>query len=262
MKRIKFLLVVVVFLCSCQNQDDGLDVLNSVSFPEGDISVDNSLAQRLLAANTDNGSTQGSQSQSLEKLISQAASLQKTPSDTAWKSLLASWDDFRTKLWKNEGLKTDTASGLNLISGKWAGLSIRLLKLSGDARFGDEMEDLLYRAPTPVLTEQQLKSVIFTHIDDRIFINVLASSGVVHHHTTGGNIKLVQQAKFPENDEMTLKCETGDVRFVSVFIRIPNRAINPTVTHGNVKYVARRGQYCEISRKWKAGDEINVRLKN
>jgi DUF1680 family protein len=49
---------------------------------------------------------------------------------------------------------------------------------------------------------------------------------------------------------------------MDVFIRIPSWAVNPTVTHGNVKYVAHPGEYCEVYRKWNNGDQIKVELKN
>jgi DUF1680 family protein len=61
---------------------------------------------------------------------------------------------------------------------------------------------------------------------------------------------------------MTLKCESNDVRYLDVFIRIPEWAINPTVSYGNVKYVAHSGEYCQVSRKWHDGDEFRIVLKN
>jgi DUF1680 family protein len=61
---------------------------------------------------------------------------------------------------------------------------------------------------------------------------------------------------------MTLTCETNDARYLDVYIRIPEWAVNPTVAHGNVKYVAHPGEYCQISRKWKDKDEFFIILKN
>jgi len=148
------------------------------------------------------------------------------------------------------------------VAGKWAELNIMLLKLSGEVRFGDVIENLLYKEEMPVLTEKQLKSIIYTHIDDQIFINVLGGSSFDYQHTTGGNVRLTQTTRYPLGSEIILSCEVGDVRYMDVFIRIPEWAVNPTVTHGNVKYVARPGEYCEIYRKWRNGDEFSIKLKN
>jgi DUF1680 family protein len=124
------------------------------------------------------------------------------------------------------------------------------------------MEKVLYDAEVPLLSADLLKSIIYTHIDDQIFVNIFGSSSLIHHHTTGGVIKLIQETSYPASNDITLKCETNDARFLNVFIRIPSWAVNPTVTHGNVKYVPHPGEYCQISRMWKDGDEIRILLKN
>jgi len=137
-----------------------------------------------------------------------------------------------------------------------------MLQFSGEAQLGDAIEQSLYNSGTPVLTDKFLKSIVFTHIYDQIFVNLLASATVEHYHTTGGTIKLILETKYPESNEMTLTCKCDDVRYLDVFIRIPSWAVNPTVQHGNVKYVCHPGEYCQISRKWNDGDEIQVLLRN
>ena len=136
------------------------------------------------------------------------------------------------------------------------------MKFSGEIRFADVLEKLLYESKSPVLSEKLLKSVIYTRIYDQVFVNIIGSSSISYQHTTGGTVKLIQQTDYPEGNEMILKCECSDLRFMDVFIRIPSWAVHPSVTHGNVKYVANPGEYCEISRKWENGDEIKVVLKN
>jgi hypothetical protein len=196
-----------------------------------------------------------------------ARNVRKTRSDSAWISLSASWEDFRKNHIGPDGLPVFQADSLTdsqskSISGKWAELNVSLLKLSGEVQFGDALEKMLYKSKVPVLSDKILKSVIYTYIDDQIFVNLIGSSNVNHHHTTGGTIKLIQKTDYPESNEITLKCECNDVRYLDLFIRIPAWAVNPTVTHGNVKYVPHPGEYCQISRKFNDGDEIQVRLKN
>jgi len=260
--QITAIIAIAVFFISCGNAEKGLNVINSESFPEKNITLDNSVTQRLLSDSAVHISGQNSLSIKLNEMISVSDRLRKNQSDSLWNKLSASWYDFgKADL---SILSTDSISNseLSAIAGKWADLNIILLKLSGEVKFGDAIEDLLYKFPRLVLTEKQLKSIIYTHIDDRIFINVFGSSSFNYQHTTGGTVRFVQTTVYPVGDEMTLTCEVNDVRYMDVFIRIPSWAVNPTVTHGNVKYVAHPGEYCEIYRKWNNGDEIQVKLKN
>ncbi len=264
MKIIQIFVIIgiAVFFISCGGSENGLKVVNSDSFPDKNITLDSLVTQRLLADSVVNAAEQNALSVKLDEIILAAEKLRKTQSDSLWNVVSAGWYDFG----KN-GLSALSADSLSnskatAIASKWADLNIALLKLSGEVQFGDAVEDLLYKFPRLVLTEKQLKSIIYTHIDDQIFINVFGSSSFNYQHTTGGNVKLIQHTDYPLDNEMILTCEVADVRYMDVFIRIPSWAVNPTVTHGNVKYVAHPGEYCEIYRKWKNGDEIQVRLKN
>jgi hypothetical protein len=260
--RISAIIGIAVFIISCGNVENGLIVINSVSFPGENITLDNSVSQRLLTDSAANISEQNPLTAKLDEMISMAESLRKNQSDSLWNKLSADWYDFGKADLSILSADTLSNSEASAILSKWVNLNITLLKLSGEVKFGDAIEDLLYKFPRLALTESQLKSIIYTHIDDQIFINVFGSSSFNYQHTTGGNVKFTQQTDYPLGNEMILTCEVGDVRYMDVFIRIPSWAVNPTVTHGNVKYVARPGEYCEIYRKWNNGDEIKVALKN
>lgn len=258
MKRSAFIILVFLAIAlSCDGPGKNFSAVNSESFPEGSVSMDAGLVSQLKQQSSAIDSVQNVFSAQLDVLSGKIEKLKSNPSDTLWNSI--------DGLWRKIGKET-FADGSGYASSdfmqKWTDQNINLLKISGEVRFGDELEKVLYQSPKAVLSENQLKSIIYTHIDDQIFINIFGSSSVVHHHTTGGNIKLIQQTNFPESNEVTLTVELGDVRFLDVHIRIPEWAQNPTVQHGNVKYVARPGEYCEISRKWKSGDQIDIRLKN
>jgi hypothetical protein len=195
----------------------------------------------------------------INELISKSVKLNGSSDDSLWVSIVKSWEEIQM----NQAVSAaDTTRETKVVLQKWAELNISLLKISGEVRFGDALEKLFYEHPVPVLTERTLKSIIYTHLYDQIFINLLGSSGLTHYHTTGGTVRLTQRTNFPQSNVMTLSCETNDTRYLDVFIRIPEWAVNPTVEHGNVKYVAHPGEYCQISRKWKDKDELIVILKN
>ena len=264
MKFTKQILIFVfaALASSCGTDEARLTVVNLQSFPEKQVAVDTLLAERLLADSAAQTQTFAAGSAKLARLIQEASTLRENQNPGNWQAFLTGWEDFRsnaiatgrTPLSAGDSTATDLQA--------WAQLNIGLLKLSGEVRFADAVEDLLYSSSMPVLTGAQLKSVIYTHIDDQIFINLPGSSSLTHAHTTGGTVKLIQETSYPATNTILLKCESTDKRYLDVFIRIPSSAVNPTVTHGNVKYVARPGEYCQISRKWNTGDEILVSLRN
>ena len=206
-------------------------------------------------------------SEELDEMLSITQRIIQSRSDSLWSTLNMKWTEFNTHYFGagrspyvvNEAATDSLFPEATL---KWAQLNVDLVKLSGEVRFGDALEVLLYDKKGDALPEKLLKSVIFTHLSDKIYINIIGSSSMEYQHTTGGTVKLIQQTNYPTSNEMTLMCETNDVRYMDVYIRIPSWAVNPSVSHGNVKYVARPGEYCQISKKWRTGDEIRVVVKN
>lgn len=202
----------------------------------------------------------------LDEMLSMKDRILQTRTDSLWPALIRKWAEFslkhigthRTPYATDESLaKTFSPEAVR----KWVQLNVDLVKLSGEVRFGDALEVMLYGTPQGVFPEDLLKSVIYTHVYDDIYINIIGGSSMEYAHTTGGTVKIIQQTNYPQSDEMTLAVETNDVRFMDVFIRIPSWAVNPSVTHGVVKYVANPGEYCQISKKWRTGDAIKILLR-
>jgi len=263
--------LLTLLLTDCDQDKSSLNVIDSRSFPDSQITIGADVVKRLTADSLSSVQNviQTEQNPVLGKMDEMIRSLEKPSnlkSDITWKVLLSDWEDMRINLAGMNGIPNAsdlmTNTELTAIDRKWCELNVRLLKLSGEVRFGDALEKILYEAKVPVLTDRILKSIMYTHIDDQIYLNIFGSSVLVHHHTTGGIVKIIQETSYPASDEITLKCETTDARYLNVFIRIPSWTANPTVTHGNVKYVPHPGEYCQVSRMWKDGDEIRIVLKN
>lgn len=258
---------MVLTFSSCLNDPNTRYPVQSVSFHEKQIELHFQPSQTqgkdfLLNLSRD----QSLVIQALDEMLFLTEQIRQTRSDSLWPQLTRKWTEFSLKnigthripYAQDESLTNTFFPEAAL---KWAQLNVDLAKLSGEVRFSDALEILLYGAPGVVIYEQLLKSVIFTHVDDKIFINIIGPSSMEYQHTTGGNVKLIQQTNYPQSNEMTLTCETNDVRYMDVFIRIPSWAVNPSVSHGMVKYVARPGEYCQISKKWRTGDAITVILR-
>ena len=262
---------ITLFFITCNQDGNQLNIIDSCSFPNKQITLSEEVEKHLIAdsiySETDKNLNELSPVWGrMEEMIQTTENSGKLKSENAWKVLSSEWEDFKNNHIGKDGIPMISDS-LNeyettLVARKWVELNVRLLKLSGEVRFGDTLEKILYNAKVPTLSENLLKSIIYTYIDDQIFINIFGSSSLIHHHTTGGIIKLIEETNYPASNEISLKCETNDARFLNVFIRIPTWAVNPTVTHGNVKYVPHPGEYCQISRMWKDGDEIRIVLKN
>jgi hypothetical protein len=261
MKIIRLIVITGIVLCiaACGSKKGSINIVNSNSFAEQQITVGGYLAQRIGPDSVRNAQKSDSLNNQLKEILSATETLKESKSDSSWVILLKRWEEFRMNV---AVLLADTSANSVFALQEWAKINIELLKLTSEVRFGDALEKLIYESKVPVLSERLIKSIIYTRIDDQIFINLIGSSSVNHHHTTGGTIKLIQETDYPPGNEITLKCECSDVRYLDVFIRIPEWAVNPTVTHGNVKYVAHPGEYCQVFRKWQNGDLFNIKLKN
>lgn len=266
---------LALILSSCIYFENGLNVVNSNSIPEKQVTLDGVVfgphifADTVLTDTTTHFQQQNLLENSLKKMFGQVERISKNQSDTVWTSLIKSWNAFRINHVNTNGLPVFKANGAESseldspeVNRDWANLNIQLLKLSGEVRFGDALEKMLYESKVPVFTKEMLKSVIYTRVDDQIYVNIFGNSSMTYEHTTGGKVKIWQETDFPNSNQVLIKFDCDDIRFIDIYIRIPEWAINPTVTHGNVKYVPYAGQYCEVSRKWKKGDEISVVLNN
>lgn len=266
---------LVLVMSSCIYFENGLNVVNSQSIPEKQVTIDSiAFAPHLMADTVLNDSTTNiprrkDLGNELKKMFGQLEHIRKSQSDTAWTALTKNWNNFRKADLNTDGLpvfKTGGPESAGLFSPEvnrdWANLNIQLLKFSGEVEFGDALEKMLYESKEPVFTAKMLKSIIYTRVDDQIFVNIFGNSSMVYNHTTGGKVKIWQETAFPNSNEVLIKIDCDDILFMDIYIRIPEWAKNPTVTHGNVKYVPYAGQYCEVSRKWKRGDVITIELNN
>ena len=258
---------MTLIFSSCLNDPNTLYPVQSVSLHEQQIELQIEPSQ----TEVQNSSLSLTQEQmvvvqELDEMLSMKERILQTRTDSLWPALTRQWTEFslkhigthRTPYAQDESLsKTFFPEAAR----KWAQLNVDLVKLSGEVRFGDALEVLLYGTSEGVFPQDLLKSVIYTHVYDDIYINLIGASSMEYAHTTGGTVKIIQQTNYPQSDEMTLSVETNDVRYMDVFIRIPSWAVNPSVTHGVVKYVASPGGYCQISKKWRTGDAIQILLR-
>lgn len=259
---------VLYILVGCSDQN--FTVIKSQSYDNSQVKVDSSFFSANINIEIDKESSiptyTASERAKFDSFSELVDKFELALTNEFWLEIESSWSELqKIQLGKSQNSREiiesqeQAVSDINIIK-TWLEQNDILLKITGAAMFAEEIERLTVSFPA-LISVVEISSYVFTHVFDRIYLNILLPSELTHNHTTGGQIKLIQSVKSAEK-HYTLSCETSDTRFLSVFIRIPSWAINPTVNHGNVKYVARPGEYTEISRKWKNGDVFDIKLLN
>lgn len=194
-------------------------------------------------------------------------------------------------------VRLDTAE---IPCGSWAGfkLSRYLMGFTGEARYGDWIETLLYNgigAALPVQpdgrsfyyadyrvgmgakaffwdewpccsgtylqTIADYHNVIYFHDDDGLYINLAVPSEVEWTHA-GQTIRLTQQTSFPETEETTLHLQLERPIDFALRFRVPSWCNKATMLVNGKPFAAalEPEQWGTIRRTWQAGDTVLVRF--
>ncbi len=257
MKRAGFLfLSLFLLLIACRSTVDPDNV--SYAFREEEVTLGGVVTEQLAALN-------GIDSSRLERgplfvdrikeLQKQTEELKKDHQSVSIESLNNAWKEIQ----KGITVNFDQLSDHDVMT--WVVLNDSLLKYSGEQRFADELEKMVYNLPIPeVITEKMIKSFCYTRLYDRIYVNILGSSEVFYEHTTGGKVRVIQKTRYPFDGRITIQVITQDTRYLDLFIRIPVWAEQSSVTLRGVMYNTIPGNYTEIARKWKNGEAVEIVL--
>lgn len=98
---------------------------------------------------------------------------------------------------------------------------------------------------------------IYYHDDDALYVNLFIPS-VVNWQAKG--VRLRQETGFPETETTVLTIETNTPEQTTICLRYPSWSGRATVRVNGRKVNVRHspGSYIELSRRWKAGDRIEV----
>lgn len=257
MKRFSFLfLFLFSSLIACRSTVDPDNI--SYAFQEAQVSLGGVVAEQLAGLNSTDSSFLGRESlfaERIKELQKKAGELKKDHKPVKNESFDYAWREVQEGITANFDQLSDTDVK------DWISLNDSLLKYSGEQRFADELEKMVYNIPIPeVITEKMIKSFCYTRLYDRVYINILGSSDVEYEHTTGGEVRIIQDTKYPFDGQITIQVATQDTRYLDLFIRIPEWAEQSSVTLRGVRYNTIPGNYTEIARKWKNGDMVEIVL--
>jgi DUF1680 family protein len=183
------------------------------------------------------------------------------------------------------------------VTATWIKLSQQLLRLTGEAKYADAIEQTYYNALlgsmnldgsdwakyTP-LSGQRLEGSeqcymglnccvasgprgLFTFPLTAVMsarggvqVNFFAD-GTYDLQTPGKqNLKIVQKTSYPESGKIQLKIQLDKPEEFSISVRIPEWSANSSLEVNGEKVVAKTGQLAAIQRQWKTGDLIELNL--
>ena len=260
MKQTFFFLIIIIAaaLSSCRYKAVPEPLGTSEAVPSTEISLGGVLADRIYGFGAIDSAMMDRQPIAIEGILSlqeKAAKMRQQKQAAISDSLLGEWKSMKHEVDLN--FENFAAADLK----KWIELNDSLLKYTGLVCFADELEKMLYNTQSPeVITEQVVKSVIYTRRYDRIYVNVYNNSTVDFEHSTGGKVRLIQDTDYPDDGKIRLKVEMEDTRYMDLYVRIPEWADVASVSCKGVKYPVYPGQYTEIAKKWTNGDEVEVIL--
>ncbi len=184
--------------------------------------------------------------------------------------------------------------------GSWAAfkLSRYLMEATGEARYGDWVETLVYNAigaalPTepdgktyyygdyrisggikqhywfawPCCSGTYIQAVadyhnqIYFHDDEGIYVNLFVPSKL-QWDFRGAAVRVVQETAYPESDLIGFKIETSQPVLFKLRFRIPgwSDGAELNVNGTPVRTEAKPGEWATIEREWRAGDTVILRI--
>lgn len=259
MKHLFYILISIVIV-SCTANKNKVQIV-SESFPTKDIFVANwnSSTDSSLVLNSSNENMV-----SKEKVIALLESIPKIDSvktRTDLNRVFAVWNELKTFEQGSE-IPLFECKDADIVT-NWYKLNLELFKLKGDPVFVDELNKIVLAPDSKYfLNDNLFKQLVFTKMNDQIYVNIFTESSAHYQHTTGGTIRITQETNFPNEGHVIIRFETSDKRFVELFIFIPSWAENATVTVGGVKYKAIPGEYCRVAKMWKSGNIAEIYLEH
>jgi DUF1680 family protein len=184
------------------------------------------------------------------------------------------------------------------VCGSWAGfkLSRYLMQFTGEARFGDWIERLLYNgigaalpitgagknfyysdyrlaggmkvynwenytccSGTYIQNVVDYHNLIYFRSHTALFVNLYVPSEVSWAHS-GGEVKVIQETNYPEAEEVSFRLEMKTKMTFALTFRVPRWSNEMSITVNGVasKVVCTPGTWASIEREWTSGDRVQI----
>ena len=187
----------------------------------------------------------------------------------------------------------ETCAGI--ASGMW---NWRMLAATGQARFADEMERVLYNGflsgvslegseyfyvnplesagghkrrpwydctccpPNVLRMLASLPGYIYSTSREGLWVHLYDNNELTWRLEDGRGVRVVQETKYPWEGGVTLTIQPDSAAEFSVFVRIPGWCVEPKlrVNGQDIESPVTPGTYCYVRRSWTPGDRLELDL--
>jgi len=176
----------------------------------------------------------------------------------------------------------------------WIQLNKQLLRLSGEAQYAEEIEVSIYNSllgaqypngqdwcyfifpngrrhkaiwrdcckSSGALALEEIAPAIYGRMGHGVSINIYAPSQGSIRIASGQTITITQNTNYPFDEEVKLTVTTNRDEKFPIYVRIPNWSENTKIyiDGASVTEQVQSGSFLPVERKWKSGDEIQLRF--
>lgn len=233
-----------------------------------------------------------------------------TGDETYLQPVLRAWDDVvRNRLYvtgsaswgelyrDDHHLRADGNVGEGCVTTTWMQMNLELLRLTGEARYAEELERSVYNALLAAQHPETAAICYFVPLEGRkefgavshgipgvscctssitrglallpaiawgrrgsgIAVNLYVP-GRVRLSLPGGEVTLLSTTRYPEDGTVTLQVKTARPHRFPLSLRVPAWSRSFTAAVGGEPKAGVPGSYLEIERTWKDGDAVEVRI--
>jgi len=183
----------------------------------------------------------------------------------------------------------------------WAAFKLAryLMTFTGEARYGDWIERLLYNgigASLPIVENgkhfyyadyhlgagmkcyspslytccsgtyfqdvAEYRNLAYFQDDSALYVNLYLPSSVQWQRADGSTVRVTQETSYPDADAITLKLETGVPQSFPLRFRIPAWSSGVTLAVNGTAVAAsvRPGEWASLEREWRQGDVVQLTI--
>ena len=211
------------------------------------------------------------------------------PAGGPWGGTGVSYEHFNPKEYFSPYGMVETCSIMS-----WIHLNRDLLRLTGDARYAEEIEKTAYNSllaaqypkgndwayftfangsrtatyywacckSSGSLALEELPPLIVGRRDDGISVNLYTAAETTIDTPAAGPVRVQIETKYPDDGVVTLKLQPAKAAAFPVYVRIPSWAQGATVTAPGGQSVgeAKPGTYAKLLGAWHPGDRIELKF--
>ena len=206
----------------------------------------------------------------------------------------ASWGELYRR---DHLLRADGRVGEGCVTTTWMQMNLKLLELTGEAKYADELERTIYNALTAAQHPEAGTICYFVPLDgskqygtvsqgvpgvscctssvprgltlvplaawgvrgNGVAVNLFVP-GAARLTLAGGEVSVTSVTRFPIDGDVTLTLGVASPVQFPLFVRAPSWSRTIAVTAGGREWTNRRDGYIEVDRTWRDGDTVELRL--